>query len=210
MYTSLSQIDNVLEYFSDLSGVVPQTMQPPDDSVETSTLPDAGDMPDIQPHQYCFINWTYVSSLTLSREQYNKYAQYLVWDIASQCVPLDVALAYKDKVSWPVYIESHPNVDVAQLVSADVAIPWPSVCLHARLREDEILAYLPRMEAECPDIWHYLSRFQKLGETFIAANAHKFDWVDGPYFQNLSPSFLQQYTDLVDVAEFHDYGLLPL
>ncbi len=210
MYTSLSQIDSVLEYFADLSGVVPPTIESADDAVEDSKLPDASDMPVVQPHQYCFINWAYVSSLVLSREQYEKYAPYLVWDIVSKCVPFDVALTYRDKVNWALYIESHPDVDVAQLVAADVAIPWPSVCLHAKLSEDEIRQYLPQMESECSDIWHYLSRFQRLGETLIAQNAHKFDWVDGPYFQNLSAPFLLQYTDLVDVAEFHDYGLLPL
>ena len=210
MYTSLSQIDNVLEYFSKLSGIVSE-IQP---AVETHDEPckssEASDMPDIEPHQYRFIDWKYVSSLKLAPEQYIKYAEHLAWDIASRHVPEDVAVAYKHCVNWSVYVEFHPDVNVARLIDAQVTIPWKSVCMHVNLGEDNVVKYLPIMEEECPDIWHYLSRFQKLSETLIEDNVSKFDWIDGPYFQNLSPTFLEKYIDLIDVAEFHDYGLLPL
>lgn len=207
MYTSLSELDNVLDYFAELSGAVTDTPTEPHSAAQSTS---ATDMPAIEPHQYRFIDWKYVSSLQLSREQYTKYAEHLVWDIASQHVPEDIAISNKHRVNWSVYVEFHPDVDVARLVDAQVAIPWPSVCLHAKLGKDAIAKYLPIMEGACPGIWYYLSRFQKLDETFIGENASKFDWVDGPYFQNLSPTFLEKYIDWIDVAEFHDYGLLPL
>lgn len=210
MYTSLSQIDNVLEYFSELSGMPDMQSTANDSVVEPCNSSEASDMPHIEPHQYRFIDWKYVSSLKLAPEQYIKYAEHLAWDIASRHVPEDVAVAHKHRVNWSVYVEFHPDVDVARLIDAQVAIPWKSVCMHVDLGKDNVAKYLAVMEEECADIWHYLSRFQKLGETLIEENVSKFDWIDGPYFQNLSPAFLEKYIDLIDVAEFHDYGLLPL
>lgn len=207
MYKSLSQIYDVLKYFSNLSGI-PRTQQ--QSVAEAPTNVGVCDMPDIGPHQYMFIDWKYVSSLKLSSDQYTKYSKHLIWEIASKYVPEDIAILYKDHVTWEVYIEHHPDVDVAALVSAGVRIPWHSVCVYTKLGTDQIRRYLPVMEAECPDIWYYLSRFQKLDETLVSENAHKFDWVDGPHFQTLSPQFLHQYKNLIDVAEFQDYGLLPL
>jgi hypothetical protein len=207
MYTSLSQIYNVLKYFSNLSGIPRTQQQPVTDPDPPETR--ACDMPDIGPHQYVFIDWTYVSSLRLSRDQYIKYAEHLMWEIASKYVPEDIAVLCKDHVAWEVYIEHNPDVDVAALVSAGVRIPWHSICVHTKLGKDQIRRYLPAMEAECPGIWYYLSRFQKLDETLVSENAHKFDWVDGPYFQTLSPQFLRQYENSIDAPELHDYDLLP-
>lgn len=142
------------------------------------------------------VDWTYMSTLALTADEYAAYTQLLNWTVVSEHVALAAALKMPDKIVWDAFMVSH---DVGINSLQGLTLDWDTVIKTQTLTVDDIEKNIHQIEKGGKRRWKLLCKYQVLSEAFLEKHWHSVDKRAVSVFQQLSYDFLKKYICDLDI-----------
>lgn len=196
----ISPKDDVLAYFMNVSRV--------STPVREDTV-----VPCVPESKYHFLNWDYISELTLTDDEYFRYRAHLNWFKVSKHISPELAMKYKEHVNWDIFLSEHQLSQkyINSIVDDDdIFFDWDvlfeSQNLSSEFIDEHMHNILSGSQFTVNRRVEIMCRSQKLSEAFMHRFRVYLNWECIVAHQKISLEFVKEHLKYIDLNELEMFG----